>query len=162
MFQAFLCFNSDDYCSWKPKVQFLNISEPIQNRVHDTEMSTVWKRCSFIRSELDQNLFSAPFGCITASQQRGGDTTAHTHVTSGSGAVVFCWERNLTPPDVTNRIKVFRLKQNSSWIVFFFYQNVWRLFLFINFCVSHQNRNVLHWTGPNRDRLWPSEITQNH
>lgn len=65
----------------------------------------------------DQNLFSAPFGCITAAWRRH---QAHTHVTGGSGAVVFCWERNPPPPDVTNSIKVFRLKQNSSWIVLFF------------------------------------------
>lgn len=141
MFQAFLCFNSDDYSSLKPKVQFLNISEPIQNRVHDTEMSTVWKRCSFTRSELVLSSFWMHYCSV---EETPGPHTRHRWfwccgvLLGKEPATSWCNKQH----------QGFQIEAKLFMDCFVFYQNVWRLFLFLNFCVSHQNINVLHWTWP--------------
>lgn len=84
---------------------------------------------------------------LDALLQRGGDTTAHTrHQWFWCCGVLLGKEP--TTSWCNKQHQGFQIEAEFFMDCFVFYQNVWRLFLFLNFCVSLQNINVLHWTGP--------------
>lgn len=97
----------------------------------------------------DQNLFSAPFGCITAAWRRHhGPHTRHRWfwccgvLLGKEPATSWCNKQH----------QGFQIEAEFFMDCFVFYQNVWRLFLFLNFCFTSEYKRVaLDRTGTASD-----------